>query len=291
MIRRFFAIAVICVMPVAAAAQSTVLTIDIARADVRISPSIASPVVGEAPRGTVLVVTRAVGDWVKVAWPDAPDGAGYVRRSAGSLSGAALKPFTLAPSPAPAGAAAEPSASTLSVRGDIEEVERRILVHERTSGYIVPPRNTIGLGGSISGSTIGYGVSGRIWSARRVGVQLDVSRYSVLAAGTASRVVSLQFAPSVLFALPEALTDYLRLRPYVGGGPRLRTSSLRSNGFDLASAKRHSWQVFGGTELTLASAPRFAVSLDVRYDSSSTPFAGTTFGGAGFTAAGHYYVR
>jgi hypothetical protein len=290
MIRRFLAVAAICLMPVPAAAQSTVLTINIARADVRMSPSIASPVIGEAPRGAVLEVTRDVGDWVKVAWPDAPDGAGYVRVSAGSLSGPALKPFSLAPSTR-AGAGAESAASTPSVRADVQEVERRIFAHERTSEYVTPPGNTIGLGGSISGSTIGYGLSGRIWSGRGVGVQLDLSRYSVVAAGTANRVVSVQFAPSVLYALPEALTDYLRVRPYVGGGPRLWNSSLRTGGLRLASEKRHSWQVFGGTEVTLASAPRFAFSLDFRYDSSSAPFAGITFGSVGFTAAGHWYVR
>ena len=40
------------------------------------TPSVASPVVGNAPRGTELVVTREVGDWVKIAWPSAADGEG-----------------------------------------------------------------------------------------------------------------------------------------------------------------------------------------------------------------------
>src|SRR4029079_4141136 len=79
-----FAVAV-CVAPVAAA-QSTVLTITAARADVRKAPTGASPVVGQAPQGSVLEVTREVGDWVKVSWPDGPDGIGYVRLAGGGLS-------------------------------------------------------------------------------------------------------------------------------------------------------------------------------------------------------------
>src|SRR6185436_4126370 len=86
MIRRVLAFAIaVCVTPVAAA-QSTVLTITDARADVRKAPTIASPVVGQAAKGSVLEVTREVGDWVKVSWTDAPDGIGYVRLAGGALS-------------------------------------------------------------------------------------------------------------------------------------------------------------------------------------------------------------
>jgi hypothetical protein len=49
--------------------------------------------------------------------------------------------------------------------------------------------------------------------------------------------------------------------------------------------------VLGGSELTLPNAPRFALSADVRYDSSDTPFAGFEFGGLGFAVAGHWYVK
>jgi hypothetical protein len=62
------------------------LTVSQASAAVHKSPSVGSPVIGTAPRGTSLVVTREVGDWVKVSWPSADDGAGYVRVSAGTLT-------------------------------------------------------------------------------------------------------------------------------------------------------------------------------------------------------------
>ena len=70
------------------------------------TPSVASPVVGNAPRGTELVVTREVGDWVKVAWPSAADGVGYVRVNALARGNAA------APAVAKAPAAAAPKAAT-----------------------------------------------------------------------------------------------------------------------------------------------------------------------------------
>lgn len=56
MIRHVLPIAIaVCLAPTWAAAQTTVFTISAARAEVRTSPSIVSPVVGEAPRGSVLV--------------------------------------------------------------------------------------------------------------------------------------------------------------------------------------------------------------------------------------------
>ena len=69
-----------------AAAQDMALTVSVPSAAVRKSPSVASPVVGQAPRGAVLDVTRDVGSWVKVTWPEAPDGVGYVHQSMGTVS-------------------------------------------------------------------------------------------------------------------------------------------------------------------------------------------------------------
>ena len=63
-------------------APSTKPIVNEASATVHKTPSVASPVIGTAPRGAELVVTREVGDWVKIAWPSAADGVGYVRKSA-----------------------------------------------------------------------------------------------------------------------------------------------------------------------------------------------------------------
>jgi hypothetical protein len=87
MIRHAAAVVVaLCLSSSWAAAQGTALTINTASASVHKSPSTASPVVGRAARGATLEVTREVGDWVKVTWPAAPDGVGYVRASMGSLA-------------------------------------------------------------------------------------------------------------------------------------------------------------------------------------------------------------
>ena len=50
-----------CLTPAYVTGQTAVLTINAPKAEVRTSPSIASPVVAEAPRGSVLEVTREVG--------------------------------------------------------------------------------------------------------------------------------------------------------------------------------------------------------------------------------------
>jgi hypothetical protein len=100
-------------------AQNTVkLTVSEASANVHKSPSTGSPVIGKAPKGTALVVTREVGDWVKVSWPSAADGAGYVRANAGTIARGDAAPAPAvakaAPKPAaaPAKAGAKPAAST-----------------------------------------------------------------------------------------------------------------------------------------------------------------------------------
>ena len=86
MIRHAVAVAVaLCVSPAWLYAQNVQLTVNTASATVYKGPSVASPVVGQAPRGAVLEVLRELGDWVKVSWPAEPDASGYVRLTAGTL--------------------------------------------------------------------------------------------------------------------------------------------------------------------------------------------------------------
>src|SRR5687767_15609939 len=86
MIRHVAAVAIVIVLsPAWLHAQVTELTVNTASANVHKGPSIGSPVIGKAPRGAVLEVTRELGDWVKVDWPSAPDSAGYIRLTAGSI--------------------------------------------------------------------------------------------------------------------------------------------------------------------------------------------------------------
>src|SRR4030088_2879167 len=66
-------------------AHDTVLTVNVLSADVHKGPSTANPVIGHVSRGTVLPVARNLGSWVKVVWPAAPDGVGYVHVTMGRV--------------------------------------------------------------------------------------------------------------------------------------------------------------------------------------------------------------
>ena len=59
------------------------------------------------------------------------------------------------------------------------------------------------------GSTLGLGASGRAWVGDRFGIQLNVSRYSPSSAVGQERLTTMQVAPSVLYSLPDKLTDYV----------------------------------------------------------------------------------
>src|SRR5262245_3945649 len=95
-------------------AQDTVFTVNVASAEVYKGPSTGNPVIGHAPRGTVLTVIRNLGSWVRVAWPDAPDGVGYIHVTMGRIGAPGANPpmtrmpgqSASAPARAPASAAA-----------------------------------------------------------------------------------------------------------------------------------------------------------------------------------------
>ena len=73
MFRRIAMLAIVLVVATAAAApalaQEQEITITTAAANVHKGPSTGSPVIGTVPHGTVLEVTRNLGDWVKVRFP------------------------------------------------------------------------------------------------------------------------------------------------------------------------------------------------------------------------------
>jgi len=111
----------VALIPAALAAQTTTLTIETTSADVYESRTAAARVIGLAPRGHVLDVARADGDWATVLWPEAKAGVGYVRLRIGSLARTDTK--------------TQPSAS--AVRADVNAVEQTVLrlweAHRRSS--------------------------------------------------------------------------------------------------------------------------------------------------------------
>ena len=290
MIRQGSVVAIaVCLLSSPASAQSTEFTVNVQSAAVRKAPSTGSQLVGQAPRGAVLEVTRDIGAWVKVAWPESPDGIGYVHQSMGTLSQRATREERLAaafaslPPPEPVAspelAPAQPSAS-------IDASTRTI--------YVPPPTHVVGLGGQMSGVTPGFGFTSRIWSRSRLGVQLDLSRSTLTSAGSPERVRSTQFAPSVIYSLRDYVSDSVWLRPYFGGGGAFTRSQLSSGTPEVSASVSDSslgFRAFGGAEVTIPNVPRFAVSADLGYQWSHQPFDGFELGGLGFSISGHWYVK
>jgi hypothetical protein len=271
--------------PAWVAGQTAEFTVRAASATVHKSPSTGSPVIGTAPRGALLEVTREVGDWIKVNWPGSEEGAGYVHVSKGTLSPG------LAPSaPAPTAATAE---SAPAVR-TAAEVAPALAPPSAGTVYVPPPTHHVGFGGLVAGSTPAWGATTRVWSRNRIGLQVEVSRLSESNDAGAARLTAVQFSPSLVYSLTDVVTDYVWVRPYVGGGIRVSRAALSSALTDTGASLTDNslaWRAHGGTELTFASVPRFAVSADAGYQKKTTPFPGYEIGGVGFTIAAHWYVR
>src|SRR5207245_392807 len=92
-------------------AQGTVFKVSTPSANVHQSPSTGSPVIGTAARGAVVEVIRELGSWVRVKWPIAKDGVGYIHVSTGSIARAATSTPTRAAEPAAAAPATRPTPS------------------------------------------------------------------------------------------------------------------------------------------------------------------------------------
>jgi opacity protein-like surface antigen len=285
---------VLCVTPevlYAQEAQPVLLTVTMASASVHKSASTGSPVVGRTFRGRQLEVTREVGDWLKVSWPEDPDGFGYIHRTMGTLTRGTLPART---APGVSSSSRQPFVSTrpAAADGTVEQLAPREITAPARTVYVARPTHVIGLGGQLGGPTLGFGVSGRVWTHSRLGVQMDVFRVaqtSVLAPG---RMTSVQFAPGALFSLHDHVTDYVWLRPYAGGGMTFTRQTLSGITPETSISENDlGFRGFGGAELTFASAPKFAISVDAGYDSTKTQFPGFEAGGFTFTMSGHWYFK
>jgi opacity protein-like surface antigen len=265
-------------------------TVSVQSAAVRKAPSTGSPIVGQAARGAVLEVTRDIGAWVKVTWPEAPEGFGYVHQSMGTMSERLTMEERVAAAFEPTPAvqpAVEPAAAVAPAVAPADAQLARTL-------YVPPPTHLVGLGGQFTGATPGVGFTSRIWSRNRLGVQLDLSRSRMTTSTSPERLESTTFAPSVVYALADHVSDSVWLRPYVGGGGAFVKSSLKSGTPEVTTPvtdSRFTWRTFGGLEVTLPNVPRFAISADAGYEWSKQPFPGFEVGGPGFSVAGHWYVK
>jgi Bacterial SH3 domain len=294
MIRTAAAIAVVLSLSsVPLHAQSTKLTVNVVSASVYRSPSVASPVIGHAARGEALEVTREVGDWVKVSWPAAADGVGYVRASMGSIArGVTATPArtaTPAAAPRPVSSAAAPAAP--AVRAEQQPLPRGS-APTPARAVLVAPTHTVGIGARLGGATMGIGASMRGWSERRLGGQFDLSHYSITSATEAGRMSATQVAPSVLFAMKDHVGDFVWARPYVGAGLDWTHATLTVLAPAFSdSANTLGVRMFAGSEFTFSSAPQFGVSVDLGYYHMPAPFVGFDAKGIGAAVAGHWYMK
>jgi hypothetical protein len=290
MIRRAAAVVLaLSLNPAVLAAQDTVFTVTAPSANVYKGPTTVTPVIGHAPRGTVLPVTRNLGSWAKVPWPDAPDGIGYVHLTMGRLASAS---GVAAPSADPAPRASDPGAmATPRAPSPAGRIPRDpIVVTDESTG--TPISHMLGVGARVA-STRNFGATSRVWRNDRVGIQLSFTREAMTSGVSAGRVTSMQVEPGIVYALFDHVSDYVWIRPYVGSGvsfqrQRLNVSSsdavpIVDNGFGL--------RVFGGSELTFASAQRFGLSVEVGYRRLPTPFAGFEPHKLSASLAGHWYIK
>jgi hypothetical protein len=333
MIRHAAAVIVgVCLSVPPLSAQTTTVTLKVSAtaAAVHKAPSVASPVIGKALRGTELVVTREIGDWVKVSWPTAADGVGYVRTSVGTIArGGAVaqtnaragvaagataapaptstpvpdqapEPAAATPSSAPASPASAPRLASVPAPGPTAAVPTSPVPAAETQSATAVPARTIGAAptrgmgvGIVSGSTPGLGASARVWSKGSLGAQLQVSRHSFNSADLLSRATATDIAPSLLVSMRDHVNDRLWWRPYVG----LAGHYVHASRTDLIylysteTASTFGARVFAGAEMAFVRLPQFAISADAGYYHLRPPFEGLNPSGVGFALSGHWYVK
>ena len=244
-----------------AANAASELTVKASAADVHKGPTVASPVVGTARSGMVLEIRRNLGSWVEVPWPNTESGFAFVHVNTGTIarrSGAApLNGSEAAVAQIHAVAAAATAASAASSNGRAAAGQPMVMSQAaaQSPSYVALPEHRIGMGALMNPSQPRFGVTARTWWQHGLGVQFHVSRPQ-LESADGRLMTSTQLAPSALYALPDAVTNAVWLRPYVGGGPRFYRANMRT---------ALGYETFGGAEATLAAIPQFALSFDMGY--------------------------
>ena len=158
---------------------------------------------------------------------------------------------------------------------------------------VTPASHIFGVGGLL-GSMSNVGATARAWRNNRLGIQFGFARDAMTSDGGAGRVTSMQFEPGVVYALSDHVSDYVWIPPYVGSVVSLRHQTL-SIAAPVApeptSDNGVGFRVFGGSELTFASLPRFGLSADLGYRRFPTPFPGFEAAPLSVSIAGHWYIK
>ena len=267
------------------------LIVKVGSADVHKFPSVASAVIGNAPNGTVLGIRRNLGSWVEVSWPGTEAGIAFLHVNTGTIAprGAAVSAAGT-PQSAVAEIAAVADACTAAVSGNASTrsgqhgelaSQQTNLVASRRSSYVALPSLHIGMGAQTNASNPLLGLTARTWGHRRIGAEFHVSRPQIESAD-GQTIPATQFAPSLLYSLPNAVTNNFWLRPYIGAGPRIYRAQQETG---------LGYETFGGAETTFAAMPQFSLSADVGYRWSRPSMNGFEPRQIGFAVSGHWYVK
>jgi hypothetical protein len=272
--------------PALLGAQDTVLTVNVPSADVYKGPTTVTPVIGHVSRGTVLPISRNLGSWVKIAWPDAQDGVGYVHVTMGRIGPPNADAPVRSVSP-PASSTPAPVTTTIPLRGRTSVGEQVVPRGQPNT----PASHIFGVGGLL-GSMSGVGATARAWRNNRLGIQFGFTR-DAMAGDGASRVTSMQFEPGVVYGLFDRVSDYIWIRPYVGSSMSFRhqTLSMAAVGLERSTDNGVGFRVFGGSEFTFAGVPRFGLSADLGYRRFPTPFPGFEESPLSASISGHWYIK
>lgn len=289
MIRRAAAIILALTLnPALLHAQGTTFTVTVPSADVYKGASNVTPVIGHVPRGTVLSVSRNLGGWVKIAWPDAQDGIGYVRMSMGRVDAPDVSAPVTNVSPQASSASA---ATTTTIPPKRTQAGGQVI--PRVQGNGAPISHIFGVGALVTPMS-GFGASARTWRKNHVAIQAGFTRHVMTSDIVAGRMTSMQFEPGVAYALFDRVTDYVWIRPYVGSGVSFFHQTLSGTtplAVQPAADNGVGFRIFGGGEMTFASMPQFGVSADFGYRHVPTPFPGFTADPLSVSIAGHWYVK
>jgi hypothetical protein len=290
MLRRTTAVVFMLLLyPALVLAQDTKLQVSVPFADVHKGPSVATPVVGQASRGTALTVSQNLGSWVKVPWPAAPEGVGYVHVTMGQFVSAKGQPVT---SPSSYSSSTGASGSTfpqMPPRGPAGPP-----MAPNNNGSVQRISHVVGLGGLVA-SPRGFGLTGRLWGNRRIAIPIALTRDTLTSDVVTDRVTSTRIEWGLIYSPVDHLSDYVWFRPYAGTVASYGHQTLRVGGtatdLDVASDNGVGYRFFGGSELTFASVPQIGVSLEVGYRKYPTPFTGFETKPMSLSLAGHWYVK
>lgn len=279
-------------MPAVLYAQDATLTVTVPSADVHKGPGIGTPVIGHVSRGAALPIVRNLGSWVRIPWPGAADGVGYVHVTMGRLSETAPAPSATPTRSASASMPRSQEASTPAATPPRPRTPGEPRVGVQGAQGVTSISHVAGVGGVIQPR--GFGATGRAWHGDRVGLEFRLTRNTMTSDAAAGRMTSVEFEPRVVYALFDHVSDYVWIRPYVGSGLTFshRTLTVTSPAtIANASDNRLGVRVFGGGELTFASVTRFGLSAELGYRPSSTPFPGFETDRLGLSIAGHWYIK